>query len=652
MGEISPLAESCQQMLSDKGRLSTAIVGFVARKSQSDLAMAIAQAIEDKTMLVAEAGTGTGKTFAYLLPSLLSGKKTLISTATKTLQDQLFQKDLPMLVRALGISVQMHNLKGRSNYICQYRVALHVQEGQFQSPQCVDEIVQIQSKLSQMKTGERAELVEIGEDSPVWPYVTSTADNCLGTQCPNHETCFLIKSRKRALSADIVVINHHLFFADSHLKQEGFGELLPGMEVIIFDEAHQLAEIATHFNGQRIGTRQFKDLLQDIIKEWPTLDLANQPLKRLSHQIDVLMDELCNSMPAVEDRLSWETIRHSKAFMTAWERWLAINCELKPCFDENNNAEFPALARCKERLDAFEKILISFTQVNSDKIRWLERFKQNLVFHSTPFDIGKEFRSLLQPQQCTYIFTSATLTFASTFDSFCKPLGLKAANTLLLSSPFDFEKQSLLYLPRGLPDPKDATYYECLVMRAIPIIKACGGRCFFLFTSHKALRQVAYLLGHAFEFPLLIQGDEAKPILLARFKQLGNAVLLGTSTFWEGVDVKGDCLSCVIIDKIPFANPFDPVMQGKMAHLKNQGLSGFDELSLPNAVISLKQGVGRLIRDITDKGLLMIADPRLTCRAYGRQILASLPKIPKTRDEQKALKFISELNLHDEPIGN
>ncbi len=652
MEEITSLAESCRRILSEKGRLSTAIPGFVARTPQSDLAVAIAQAIADKSTLVAEAGTGTGKTFAYLLPCLLSGKKTLISTATKTLQDQLYQKDLPTLVRALGLSARIQNLKGRSNYICQYRVNLHAEEGQFQTPQCAHEVLHVKDKLSQMKDGERSELPELSEDSSVWHYVTSTTDNCLGAECPNHETCFLVKARKRALESDIVVINHHLFFADSRLKQEGFGELLPGVDVVIFDEAHQLAEIATHFNGERVGTRQFCDLLNDIIEEWPVLDLANQPLKVLSHKADQLVDELLNSLSSREERMSWDEVRRNKVFMAAWDKWLTLKDELLQCFNEECLNEAPGLIRCKERLEELEKILLSFTQPNPDTIRWLERFKQTLVFHATPYDVAKIFSELLVRQACAYVFTSATLTMAASFDCFCKPLGLNNARTLLLPSPFNFQEQALLYLPRGLPDPKNSSYYECLLEKAVPVIEACGGRCFFLFTSHKALKLVAQMLGNTLNYPLLIQGAEAKPILLARFRQLGNAVLLGTATFWEGVDVKGEALSCVIIDKLPFASPVDPVTRGRMAYLKEKGLSGFDELSLPNAVIALKQGVGRLIRDITDKGVLMIADPRLTGREYGRVILASLPQLPRTRDEQKVLQFIRELALDYETVSD
>ncbi|ABQ55330.1 ATP dependent DNA helicase (DEAD box family) Rad3 [Legionella pneumophila str. Corby] len=652
MEEITTFAETCRRTLSERGRLSTAIPGFVARAPQADLAVAIANAIVQRSILVAEAGTGTGKTFAYLLPCLLSGKKALISTATKTLQDQLFQKDLPTLIRALGLSVRIQNLKGRSNYICQYRVEKHAEEGQFQSPQCAHEILHVRDKLSQMQEGVRSELPEINEDSSVWHYVTSTTDNCLGAECPNHETCFLVKARKRAMEADIVVINHHLFFADSQLKKDGFSELLPGVDVVVFDEAHQLADIASNFNGERLGTRQFKDLVDDMLNEWPILDLANQPLKSISHKADKLVDQLLNALPTREERISWELVKRNKEFMEAWNTWLSLKDELIQCLESKDAADIPGLKRCQERLLDLETVLLSFTEENNHKIRWLERFKHTLVFHATPYDVAESFSQLLKDQSCAYIFTSATLTMASAFDSFCKPLGLDKVQTLLLSSPFDYQQQALLYLPRGIPDPKDAHYYEALLEKALPVIEACGGRCFFLFTSHKAVKLVAQMLSNTLKYPLLIQGDEAKPILLSRFRQLGNAVLLGTSTFWEGVDVKGEALSCVIIDKLPFANPVDPVIRGRMAYLKKKGLSGFDELSLPNAVIALKQGVGRLIRDITDKGILMIGDPRLTGREYGRTILASLPGLPKTRDEEKVLHFIKELALNDETVSD
>lgn len=646
------LIAASQRMLGKNGRLSTAIPGFVSRKEQVELASAVADAVLGKTTLVAEAGTGTGKTYAYLIPCLLSGKKALISTATKTLQDQLYQKDLPTLIHAMGLSTRVQNLKGRANYICRYRVALHAEEARFSHPQCAKEVAYVREKLPQLTDGERGELPEINEDSPVWPYVTSTTDNCLGTECAQYKECFLVKARKRALESDVVVINHHLFFADSRLKEEGFGELLPGVDAVVFDEAHQLPDIAANFHGERVSTRQFREWMDDTLSEWPVLDLANQPLKQLNFKLESSLDALLLAVTTREDRLSWDEMTRNKAFVSAWDGLLALSQEFEPCFDTIDLKEHPGMARCKARLQELVASLTSFANPAQPRIRWVECFKHSLVFHATPFEVASAFKSLLTRQSSAYIFTSATLSMANSFTCFTKPLGLEEAKTQLLESPFDFKQQALLYLPRGLPDPKQANYYDVLLTRALPIIKACGGRCFFLFTSHRALQQVASMLTGRLDYPLLVQGSEAKAILLARFREMGNAVLLGTATFWEGVDVKGEALSCVIIDKIPFASPVDPVIRGKMAYLKSQGLSGFDELSLPNAVLALKQGVGRLIRDVNDRGILMLADPRLVGRDYGQRIFASLPSLHKTRDEQTALNFINQLALSNELSSN
>lgn len=647
------LIAASRRMLGKAGRLTTAIPGFVARPQQVDLASEVARAIVERSILVAEAGTGTGKTFAYLIPCLLSGKKALISTATKTLQDQLFQKDLPMLVRALGLSTRVQNLKGRANYICRYRVELHAEEARFNSQQSAREVALVRERLPQLTHGERGELPEITDDSSVWPYVTSTTDNCLGVNCEYHKECFLVKARKRALEADVVVINHHLFFADSRLKDEGFGELLPGVNAVIFDEAHQLPEIAANFHGDRVTTRQFREWMDDTLSEWPVLDLANQPLKHLSFKLDSALDALLLAMTTREERLSWDDVSRNKAFTEAWKALLVLTEEFEPCFESVDLKEHEGLSRCKERLQELVQSLKSFDNPAQPRIRWVECFKHSLVFHATPFEVASAFKTLLLTRQSSaYIFTSATLSVGESFECFMKPLGLESAKTLLLNSPFDYKQQALLYLPRSLPDPKHVNYYDALLNKALPIINACGGRCFFLFTSHRALKLVAKMLEGQLDFPLLVQGVEAKHILLDRFREAGNAVLLGTSTFWEGVDVKGEALSCVIIDKIPFASPVDPVVRGKMAYLKSQGLSGFDDLSLPNAVLALKQGVGRLIRDITDRGLLMLADPRLTGRNYGGRIFASLPAMRKTRDEVVALTFIKQLALSDETISN
>lgn len=636
------LPKRCVQVLGEGGRLTTAIPGFHTRAQQVDLTEAIARALLEKNVLVAEAGTGTGKTFAYLIPALLSGQKILISTATKTLQDQLINKDIPLLMHALGLPIRVQNLKGRANYICRYRVALYAEEGSFTDARCARDIAHIHTKIPQLTHGERNELPEINEDSPAWPYVTSTTDNCLGRECAYHAECFLMKARKRALDAQVVVINHHLFFADSRLKEDGFGELLPNVHAVIFDEAHQLADIATHFHGTRFSTRQLRELMDDFLREWPALDLVNQPLNERSLQLDRVLDQLMVALLQREERMAWEKLVHQPNVRDAWHALMSIMTQWEQEITSVECSEESGLQRCRQRLKEFQAMIQAFVQPSNPTIRWVERFKHTAVFHCTPFHVADTFQALLNRNRCAYVFTSATLTMSGSFDCFLKPLGLMNPHCVLLPSPFDYERQALLYLPRGLPDPKHAHYYTALLKQAIPLITAYGGRCFFLFTSHRALKEVATHLKDQLEYPLLVQGDEAKPILLNRFRELGNAVLLGTATFWEGVDVRGDALSCVIIDKLPFASPTDPVISGKLSYLKSQGLSGFNELSLPSAVLALKQGVGRLIRDVADSGVLVIADPRLTARDYGRDILASLPDMRKTRDEATVLKFIEK----------
>lgn len=643
---------ACRRLFSKKGRLTRAIPGFVAREAQVDMACAVTEAIAAKQTLVVEAGTGTGKTYAYLVPSLLSRKKVIISTATKTLQDQLVQKDLPTLIRALGLGLRVQNLKGRSNYICPYRTTLFAQEGRFISPKLAEDIIHVYEALPKLLIGERNELAHISEEAPVWPYVTSTVDNCLGSDCPVQDSCHLLKARRRAMEADVVVINHHLFFADSKLKGEGFGDILPHAQVLIFDEAHQLPETASNFGGERVGTRQIRDLMDDILREWPVLDLVNQPLQQRHAALERLLSALLLAYPARDDKVLWDVLQKDTAFKEAYTALETFCQDLLVLFTEISLEALPGLVRCKERLEALIRAMEAYPLPDLNQIKWVERFKHSLVWHMTPVRVSDLFQEQLNREDCTYIFTSATLTMKEDFDSFTKPLGLDHAKTLMLNSPFEYQKQALLYLPRGLPDPKDHRYYDLLIKRMMPIITACGGRTFFLFTSYRGLHYVAEKLRPILNYPLLVQGEEAKPILLSRFREAGNAVLLGTSTFWEGVDVKGEALTCVMIDKLPFASPADPVMKGKMAHLEQQGIPSFRALSLPMAVIALKQGVGRLIRDVTDKGVLVIADPRLTAREYGRDIFESLPPLRKTRDAGLVLNFIKELALSDEPSSN
>jgi len=640
------LAQRTLAALSLNGSLSQKIPGFVPRQAQITLANAVTQTIENAGTLVAEAGTGTGKTFAYLIPSLLSGKKILLSTATKTLQDQLFSKDIPELIRVLGLTTRIQNMKGRANYICLHRTHHYAEEGHFPLAQTAHDIANVREKIPKLKSGERTELPEITEDSSAWPYVTSNADNCLGTDCAYQSDCFLLKTRRRAMKADLVIINHHLFFADAKLKDRGFGELLPSADVVIFDEAHQLLDIATHFYGEQLSTRQLKIAIDETLETWPVIDLVDQPLKNYALDLENHINDLRHHvMTLSEEKILWHKALRVPAFKAAWQALDEWFTQCLHCFESQDLTEQPKLLFCKNQLESLQQIYQAFNHPSPHSkmhIHWIERFKHHLAFHITPLDIASIFSTLRAATPAAFIFTSATLSTAETFDCFTQGLGLVDPQTLIVESPFNYKQQALLYLPRSMPDPQSVDYYRCLVEQALPIIKAYEGKCFFLFTSHRGLQAAANILRHQCHYPLLIQGDESKSILLERFRTLGNAVLLGTATFWEGVDVKGETLSCVLIDKLPFENPHDPVVQGKMAYFKAQGLSAFDVWSLPQTILALKQGAGRLIRDITDRGVLMIADPRLTGRAYGERIFKSLPPMPKTRNLTQVLSFITE----------
>jgi ATP-dependent DNA helicase DinG len=648
-GLPTDLTLAVTRLFGEKSQLKAAIPEFISRAPQQTLAAEVANAIQHQLTLVAEAGTGTGKTFAYLVPSLLSGKKIIVSTATKMLQDQLVSKDLPLLMRALGIGLRVQNLKGRANYLCEYRIKTLSEETRFVERQTAVSLQRIREKLSQLKEGVREELPELTEQDPVWPYATSTSENCLGGECPHLQTCFLAKARRRALDADLVVINHHLFFADAKLKTEGFGSLLPGVEVMIFDEAHQLPETASDFYATRFSTRMLSDWQNDVTRAWPLACPINHEIQQCNLMLGQAIEAI-KTYCLEKSRFRFQSLYQEETFRTAWTQLHDKLSNYVPHFESCDWLEdeaYPEIKPLFDRLNAQINLIQAFTPLPEGKekghIAWGETFKHHVVFYLTPVDIAPLFQASLFQEQKTCIFTSATLSVADSFAVFIERLGLRQPKTLLLPSPFDFATQALLYLPRGLPDSKHTHYYERLLEQMLPVIKACGGRTFFLFTSHEALNWMAEHIHSRVDFPILVQGSESKAILLAKFRSLGNAILLGTATFWEGVDVKGEALFCVIIDKLPFMNPNDPLTQGRMARFAQLGQSGFDVYTLPAAVIALKQGVGRLIRDVSDRGIVVIADPRLTGRGYGQVMMASLPPFKKTRELNKVLEFAEEL---------
>ena len=627
-------------LLGEKGSFSKLVPGFAARKQQQEMAERVAAALEKGEHLIAEAGTGTGKTFAYLVPALLSQSKVLISTGTKNLQDQLFHKDLPIVSKALAVPATVALLKGRANYLCLHRLDLSEQEGQFRTPEMANSIIRIREWAAQTSSGDTAEMSSISEEDPIWPSVTSTSDNCLGSDCNYLDKCHLVEARRQAQAADIVVINHHLLFADMMLREDGFAELLPQADAIIVDEAHQLPEVASSFFGESISGNQLTELARDCESEYLSEVNEDPEFVRIASVLQKLTKDLRLAFGTELRRADWLSIAHNKDFkksvLAVAEQLEKLDKQLRPLAERSKGLE-SCYERCVILRSRFTKLT---TDVPDDHIHWFETHRRSFTLHITPFDISDLFHSQMQTMQVTWIFTSATLTVANNFEHFKQRLGIETDNTAIWDSPFDYSKQAVMYVPESLPDPTSAEYTEAVVEKALPIIDACRGGVFFLFTSHKALQQAADLLDGEINVPLMVQGDKPRDVLLSEFRHHGNAVLLGTSSFWEGVDVRGEALTCVIIDKLPFASPGDPVLKARIDAMRKQGSNPFMDFQLPTAVITLKQGAGRLIRDVNDRGVLMLCDPRLITKPYGKVFLDSLPAMMKTRNQQKVEGFL------------
>lgn len=620
--------------LSADGPLAKQVPGFSARPSQQAMATAIEDALADRRIYVAESGTGTGKTFAYLVPALLSGMKVLISSGTRNLQDQLYHRDLPLVRAALNRPVSTALLKGRANYLCRYRFERTAAEGGFASRADAGDFVRLRAWAQQTRTGDIAEAKGIPEDSALWPLVTSTAENCLGGKCPNYGECLVNQARREALAAEVLVVNHHLFFADLSLREDGFGQLLPGVDAVIFDEAHQLPEIASNFFGITVSSHQLLGLCRDTITEELTEHSGIEALKPAAEALEKCVADFRLVFGVAPRREPWERTETISGFYAEFEALHTALTHLATVLDAAA-AKGQGLANCARRAsDLLGRLGALADGARADHIAWFETGARSFNLHLTPLDVAAPFRAQLSADAArpkAWIFTSATLTVGGDFAHFQAQLGLESADTGRWDSPFDYANQALLYLPDDLPEPGAADHTERLIAAAVPVIEASGGRTFLLFTSHRALKQAAELLASKLEYPMLVQGSMPRAALLDRFRQAGNAVLLATASFWEGVDVRGPALSCVIIDKLPFASPDDPVLRARAGAMEEVGRNPFMEYQIPTAVIALKQGAGRLIRDIHDRGVLMLGDPRLVSKAYGRIFLASLPPLPRTR---------------------
>jgi ATP-dependent DNA helicase DinG len=630
-----------QRIFAADGPLAGTIPGFMPRTVQIEMALTVEEAIEHRRCLIAEAGTGTGKTIAYLVPAILSGKQTVISSATKHLQDQLFNKDLPAVRRALAIPFKAALLKGRANYLCLYRLETALGFLPHHGHTEAAGIERIRGWARHTLTGDIAEVNDVAETSPLWPAVTSTADNCLGQECPQYAGCFLAKARRVAQEADILIINHHLLCADWALKNDGFGEVLPDAEVIIVDEAHQFAETALQFLGTSLSSRQLRGLASDILSE-QARDAADMPdLARATEALGAEIDALRSGFPQGAERGAWQQLERSPALMGGLER---LAGSLKALAEMLQRAAIrgKGLESCGKRCEDAEARLRSLRDDGErESIRWFETYKRGFSLNRTPLEIAREFRQFMKQSRAAWIFTSATLSVGASFDHFNAMLGLDDVVTKIWNSPFDYRRQCLLYLPPDLPDPGSSAFTEAVAHAALPVLNASQGRAFFLFTSHQALQRAAAVLARETSYPLYVQGSAPKQRLLEAFKRAGNGILLGTASFWEGVDVRGPALSCVIIDRLPFAAPSEPVLAARLEALRRKGADPFTCFQLPSAVIALKQGMGRLIRDSRDRGVLMLCDPRIRTKSYGKWFLASLPDMPLTRAIEDVERFFA-----------
>jgi ATP-dependent DNA helicase DinG len=606
------------------------------------MAEAIVRAVEESRNLIAEAGTGTGKTFAYLVPAILSGKKVIISTGTKNLQDQLFNKDLPVIRKAVKKPFMAALLKGRSNYLCSYRLKNAFESTLGFSKDDAAALAKIKSWAQRTKIGDVSEMSEVAEADPIWYQATSSVENCLGQDCPDYAECFMVKARKKAQEAELLVINHHLLCADWSIRDSGFGELLPDADVVIIDEAHQLADTASNFLGINIGGRQLNDLASDALVEY-FKDATDIPaLRTACEDLDHEVKDLRLAFGIELKRGEWYEIENNPKITAGLN---AMKEQLQRLTDqlELASVKTKGLESCFKRAeDLLQQLKIIIEDDSGKWIRWYEIHKKSFTLSRTPLDIAAEFRSFMQRHQAVWIFTSATLSVANKFDHFSNNLGLTNAASASWGSPFDYANQSLFYHPKGLPQPNDPEFIPLIMNFALPVLQASKGRAFFLFTSHRALKQAEMLLKDKLDYPLLVQGSRPKGVLLEQFKAAGNAVLLGTSSFWEGVDVRGEALSCVIIDKLPFSSPGDPVLKARLNAMERQGRNPFFEHQLPAAVIALRQGIGRLIRDVKDRGVLMVCDPRLLKRSYGQIFLDSVPPMKRTRDIEDVRAFFQQ----------
>ena len=635
------LTEATRAALADSGPLAKSIQGYAPRPPQQRLSEAIAQTIETTDELIAEAGTGTGKTYAYLVPALLSGKRTIVSTGTRALQDQLYHRDLPRVRQALGVRLKAALLKGRANYLCWYRLERTRGDGRFGGRENAALLAKLQAWAGGSASGDLAEAAFLPEDSPLWPQITSTTDNCLGAECPFYGDCFVVKARAAAQESDLVVVNHHLLFADQALKREGFGEILPGAQTFVLDEAHQVPELAAQFFGTAFSARQMSDLARDALEETGSVEGALAELQGPAQALEQCIRELRLAMEPLPARGTLAQLAAEPACRDGIAATQAALSALYSVLDAMSERSV-GLKACTERGQVLIERAKEVLETSGDgAVRWYETTARGFALHRTPLDVAASLAQFRAMSKAAWIHTSATLAVnGGDFSHIGLQLGLENPRTLLEPSPFDYPTQALAYFPRRLPEPSMRDYGTAVLEAVMPVLEAANGGAFLLFTSHRALREAAQTLSEQAKFPLFVQGTAPRHQLLERFRESGNGVLLGAASFWEGVDVAGDALRVVVIDKLPFASPGDPVLEARLEAIKRRGGVPFRDWQLPTAAIALKQGAGRLIRTHADKGVLVLCDPRLLDKPYGRVFLDSLPPFRRTRELGDVVEFL------------
>jgi ATP-dependent DNA helicase DinG len=645
-------AEQLEQLLGPEGPVAKAHPNYEFRPGQIRMAQAVAEAIDQRTHLCVEAGTGTGKTLAYLLPCIFSKKRVIISTGTKNLQEQLFFKDIPFLQKALGRELSVAYLKGRGNYLCLKKLEAIDREEYLFSPHDPHYLKIIREWARTTETGDRAELRGLPDEMPLWHHLDARRDTCTGQKCPDFEACFVTRVRQRALESDLVIVNHHLFFADLALRQGDFGSVLPDYSVVIFDEAHELEDVVAQYFGRMVSNYRIDELVRDTEKALSGSGAASAYAPELLAKVAAHAKDFFAQFRQREGRFPFQELgtglmvrRGPRPEDTIGDVYGRLNSDL--ALLESNLASVPiksdeidAMIRRTAELKAdLSSILES---ESSENVYWYETRGRGVFLWASPIEVASILKARLFPELDAAVLTSATLATEGNFQFIRSRLGLDNSRELILGSHFDFSRQAILYIPRDIPEPREEGWVRHACTELELILGASRGRAFVLFTSYAQMELVYHALQDRLPYPLLLQGEMSKTGLLETFRNTPNAVLFATSSFWQGVDVQGEKLSCVVIDKLPFSVPSDPVVAARIRCLNEAGGNAFYEYQIPEAVILLKQGFGRLIRSRTDRGILALLDKRVLTKRYGRTFLQSIPSAPLTHNQEDLRDFFSD----------